>query len=181
MDRWRWAALHVDFTWFFLGASILHVAINWRTFCNHLWRRAGTGTGTGIRHMWALGAVVLFVGLLLAASFHDVPPFGRQGRWAQRGMGRDGHPQHRMLRSRHAHLRVNDLAQQFGLEPTRARAMLAAAGYPSQAANVTVGDLARRFGVRPRAILDVLRQAVASPEPYDAQGRGWKRGSGRSR
>jgi len=177
LDRWRWAALHVDFIWFFLGAIILHIVINWRTLCKYVRQRAGTG----IRHTWTLGAVVLLIGFLLSASLLDASPFGRQGRWAQRGMqGRDGRPRNRMLRSRHAHLRIDDLARQLDLEPARARAMLAAAGYPSQATHVTVGDLAVRFGVRPCAILDVLRHAGASPAPFDVHGRGRMRGNRRA-
>lgn len=175
LDRWQWAAVHVDVMWFFLAACVLHVVFNARALGGYLRDRARAGLHLKLE----LIAVVGLAAILLTASLLDVFPFGRQGRWADRRT-RAAHRHARQFRSPYAAWTIEDVSRRIGSHPERTLAMLARDGYRATSDRDTVGDLARRYGVRPRDILDVFRSAErGSGGARAGRGRGWRRSWGR--
>lgn len=159
LDRWEWAALHVDIMWVFLTATILHVVLNGRALWGYLKQRSRTPSAVRIELFIAVVVTTIF----LCLSLGNVWPFGTEGRGRQGPMWRHpgrrgGGGHHRGLSGPGAQRRLAEVAARFGLSRQQAVAALRRAGYRVPDNATTVGEVAQKSGVRPRDIMAALRR-----------------------
>lgn len=71
LDKWQWQDMHVVVGWFFVGACLLHLILNWGVLMNYLRDRAKQTVGSK-RELFVATLLVL---VLCAGTAAEIPPF----------------------------------------------------------------------------------------------------------
>ena len=165
LSREHWEAAHMGMGLLFLGAGVLHLALNWDGLLDHL-RDADGAVVIFTRPFFAGLAVALAVFIW---TLSGMPPMGQivslSDFFKQRAVETYGEPPYAEAQRS----TLESLARRMGMDKDKALALLRLKNIKAESADLTLAEIARQNGVAPGGVFEALRM-VMEPSGGNAAG-----------